>query len=270
MRRTDSVRIKAVFSPGQTLFCGQTFSFKETSPGVYEGVSGGRFLRLYDRGEELELICGEGDFPYWENYFDLKEDYGAKKAELSKISPVLKEAIAYSPGIRLLRQEPWEALCAFILSQNNNIGRITGLVSRLCQIFGEPVCEGYAFPSPQKLKSQSLEDLSPLRAGFRAKYLLDAAEKVAGGEVSFKDIDLAGADFGRGELRKILGVGPKVAECTLLFGFHKTECFPMDVWMKRVMKTLLPGVTPEDFGENAGLAQQYLYEYARNHPGLFT
>ena len=114
------------------------------------------------------------------------------------------------------------------------------------------------------------EDLAPLRAGWRAAYLLDAAQKVAGGEIDLERIKALPMPEARAELMRIKGVGPKVAECVLLYGLHRLEAFPMDVWMKRAMATLLPGRRPEEFGENAGLAQQYLFHYSRMHPELFA
>ena len=184
----------------------------------------------------------------------------------------MAEAAAFAPGIRILRQEPWEALCSFIISQNNHIPRIKGIIERLCQRLGAeiPGTAWHAFPTAERLAACSLEDLAPLRAGFRAKYLLDAARKVASGQVDLARVAAAPVEEGRRELQTIFGVGPKVAECALLYGFHKTECFPLDVWMKRAMATLLPGRRPEEFGENAGLAQQYLFHYSRMHPELFA
>ena len=157
-----------------------------------------------------------------------------------------------------------------MVSQNNNIRRIQGIVERLCQLFGEPLEGGKrAFPTAERVAGLSPEELAPLRCGYRAAYVLDAAEMVASGRLDLERVAREPAGFGREELQRIRGVGPKVAECALLYGFHKTECFPMDVWMKRAMKTLLPGLRPEDFGTNAGLAQQYIFHYSRRHPELF-
>lgn len=271
---TGGISIPARFDPAQTFACGQCFRWQPSpeDPRTYTGAAGGRFLELRQEDGQLRLSCTEEEFDgFWRGYFDLDTDYGEKWAALMAFSPVLREAAAYAPGIRILRQEPWEALCSFILSQNNNIPRITGIIARLCEAFGEPIPGAplHAFPTPERIAGLSLEALAPLRAGFRAKYLLDAARKVASGAVDMEKTARLPPEFGRGELQKILGVGPKVAECTLLFGFHKTECFPMDVWMKRAMAALLPGVSPQDFGENAGLAQQYLFHYSRMHPNLF-
>ena len=177
-----------------------------------------------------------------------------------------------NPGIRVLRQEPFETLISFIISQNNNIPRIKGIIERLCLHFGEPFLyhneTRYAFPAPKKLASCTPEDLAPLRAGFRAKYLIDAAKRIASGEIDLEAVRKLPLPDAKAKLQTISGVGPKVADCALLYGLHRTECFPMDVWMKRAV-LLLPRLSPADFGENAGIAQQYLFHYVRMHPELF-
>lgn len=264
------------FDLAQTLDCGQAFRwvelFREGERSVWEGAAFGKVLRLEQQGDRVWFLCSQEDLDAtWRAYFDLDADYEEKRAQLSSMSPALEEAAAFAPGIRILRQDPWEALCSFIISQNNHIPRIKGIIQRLCSSFGEPIpgTEWHSFPTVQALASQTLEELAPLRAGFRAKYLLDAARKVASGQVDLDLVSRAPVEVGRQELQKIFGVGPKVAECALLYGFHKTSCFPMDVWMKRAMVTLLPGRSPQEFGENAGLAQQYLFHYSRLHPELF-
>lgn len=270
----SALRIPAVFDLAQTLDCGQAFRWrqKDDDPDIWFGEAFGRQLTLRKIGDELELDCPQADFDdVWQTYFDLSEDYARIRSDLSAMSPVLAEAAAFAPGIRILRQEPWEALCSFVLSQNNNISRIKGLVGNFCRMFGEPIpgTDAYAFPNPEAVAALSIEDLAPLRSGYRAPYILDAARKVSSGEIDLGRIASEPAAFGRGELRRIKGVGPKVAECALLYGFHKTDCFPMDVWMKRAMAQLLPGMEPSDFGPNAGLAQQYIFHYSRMHPELF-
>ncbi len=270
------VSIPACFDPAQTLDCGQAFRWREVpaedGPPFWEGAAGGRFLRLRREGDFLLLFCSPQDFEsFWQAYFDLSADYEKMRADLSALSPVLTEAAAFAPGIRILRQDPWEALCSFLISQNNNIPRIKGILARLCALFGRPIpgTTLFSFPAPDDLFSRSPEELAPLGAGYRAKYLVDAAQKVRSGEIDLQKIARSSPEFGRNELQKIAGVGPKVAECVLLYGFHKMDCFPMDVWMKRAMAELLPGRSPADFGENAGLAQQYIFHYSRMHPELF-
>ncbi len=269
-----SVSIPAVFQLDQTLDCGQAFRWRPVQgrPGCWEGAAGSRFLRLEQQGDTLSLSCSQEEFDvFWHSYFDLSEDYARKLQALSRRSPVLKTAAALYPGIRILRQDPWEALCSFLISQNNNIPRIKGIIETFCGLFGEeiPGSSFHAFPTPRRVAALSEGDLAPLRAGYRAKYLPDAARKVTGGEIDLRAVKSSPAAFGREELQKVMGVGPKVAECVLLYGFHKTECFPMDVWMKRALKVLLPGLSPADFGEDAGLAQQVIFHYSRNHPEMF-
>lgn len=256
----------------QTLDCGQCFRWEEQSDGSFTGVAYGKSVsvRLCEDTLYIEK-ADEADFEnIWKNYFDLSLDYGKIKTELSLIHPVLAEAAGYASGIRILRQEPWEALCTFIISQNNNIKRIKGIVARLCETFGEKIGENeYAFPTAEKIAGLTADDLAPLRAGFRNRYLLDAAQKVHSGVVTLEKCFDLPYDEAKAELMKITGVGVKVADCTLLFGFHRVEAFPVDVWMKRAMEILFPDMKPEDFGEYAGIAQQYIFHYSRMHPELF-
>ena len=255
----------------QTLDCGQSFRWSEREDGGFSGVAFGRSVVVYLDGERLVIDnAREEDRELWSSYFDLGLDYGRIRESISRLHPVLSEAAKYAPGIRILRQEPYEALCTFIISQNNNIKRIKGIVARLCESFGKGLPDGgYAFPTAQRMAELSPDDLAPLRAGFRARYLADAAKKVASGEVDLEKC--RGADYGeaRAELMKITGVGVKVADCTLLFGLHRVEAFPVDVWMKRALETLFPGMAPSDFGEYAGIAQQYIFHYSRMHPDIF-
>ena len=269
-----AVRVPACFDLAQTLDCGQAFRWEPSpeDPALWRGAAWGRALSLRKVGGGLELSCPPEDLErVWRGYFALDEDYRPIRAELSTLHPALAEAVAFAPGLRVLRQEPWEALCSFVLSQNNNIKRIKGIIGRLCRLFGQPIAGSglYGFPSPERIAALSPEDLAPLRCGYRAGYVLDAARKVAGGEIDLARILAEPAEYGRAELRKIHGVGPKVAECALLYGFHKTECFPMDVWMKRAMAQLLPGLTPADLGPNAGIAQQFIFLFSYSHPERF-
>ena len=206
---------------------------------------------------------------FWEHYFDLDTDYTHIKQLLSQ-DAILRDAIHYAPGIRILRQDGWEALCGFIISQNNNIKRIKGIVERLCESFGSAIGDGlFSFPSPQTLAAAPVEDLAPLRCGFRAKYLIDAAQKVSSGEVNLSAIPSMPLEEAKEELMKIFGVGPKVADCALLYGFYRLECCPMDVWMKRVFSHLYPKGLPSCTKDYIGIAQQYLFHYARTCPDVF-
>lgn len=255
----------------QTLDCGQSFRWVEREDGGFDGVAFNRSVTVRLDGTDLYIEnADERDRELWHSYFDLGLDYGKIREEISAIHPILADAAKYAPGIRILRQEPYEALCTFIISQNNNIKRIKGIVQRLCEQFGDRLPDGtYAFPDAEKMASLTADDLAPLRAGFRNRYLADAARKVADGDVDLEKCRGCDYDEARRELMQITGVGVKVADCTLLFGLHRIEAFPLDVWMKRAMATLFPGMTPGDFGQYAGIAQQYIFHYSRMNPKLF-
>ena len=256
----------------QTLDCGQSFRWKKQNDGSFKGVAYNKSVSMNMQGDTLYIDnATKEDFEkIWKNYLDLDLDYGKIRKDISKIHPVLKDAAKYAPGIRILQQEPYEALCTFIISQNNNIKRIKGIVERLCESFGEQLPDGeYTFPKAEVIAQLTEEDLSPLRAGFRNKYIIDGAKKVASGEVNLDICKTLPYEEARAELMKIKGVGVKVADCTLLFGMHRIEAFPVDVWMRRAMEKLFPDMTAEDFGKYAVIAQQYIFHYSRMNPSLF-
>lgn len=248
----------------QTLNCGQCFRFSEPEKNHFVGVALNRYIDMRLEGNHLYISC-DNDFVQ-NNFLDflgLNEDYNSINNILIADN-TLKKAIEYAGGIRILKQPPWETLCSFILSQNNNIKRITGIIERLCEFFGDNIGDGhYSFPTAERLSVLEPDDLSPLRSGFRAKYVIDAARKVASKEVDLNEVNRLDTDSARELLMKINGVGPKVADCTLLFGFHKLDAFPKDVWIKKVMKEYYPDGLPEFIKEYAGIAQQYLFHYIR-------
>ncbi len=260
------------FDLAQTLDCGQAFRWREQEDGSFVGVAHGKLI-TFKKDEDILTVDGATEEEFqsiWRNYLDLDLDYGSIKSELSALHPILSEAAQFAPGIRILNQEPWEALCSFIISQNNNIPRIKGIVERLCQGFGEQIKDDFhTFPSAEKIASLSPEDLAPIRAGFRARYIIDGAQKIASGEIDLEDVRKMEIEQARQELMKITGVGVKVADCTLLYGLHRLDCFPLDVWRKRAMATLFPEMKPSDFGKYGGIAQQYIFHYSRMHPELF-
>ena len=254
------------FDLPHTLDCGQAFRWVCDENNVWSGVAYNRFLKLEkltDGTVVLYNTTAEDFENIWKDYFDFSRDYGEIIKILSENS-VLKQACEYSHGIRILNQEPFETLCSFIISQNNNIKRIKGIISRLCENFGEKKEGYYTFPTAEKLASLTLEDLAVLRSGFRAKYLLDAAQKVANGEVELSKLKEMNLEDARNQLMKIKGVGPKVADCCLLFSHRHTDAFPKDVWIKRAMEVLFGGELPECAKEYAGIAQQYIFFYARD------
>lgn len=260
------------FDLQKTFSCGQCFRFRENENATFSGVVRGRAVTVgYQNGMLTLYGAEEADRALWKDYFDLDRDYGKIRRELSALHPVMQQAAAYAAGIRILSQEPFEALITFIISQNNHIKRIAGIVDRLCGYFGEEIAEGvYAFPAAETLAALTEDDLAPVRAGFRHPYILDAAKKVSAGEIDLDSLRALPYEEARAELMKIKGVGVKVADCVLLYGLHRLDAFPMDVWMKRAMKELFNDMDPGVFGENAGIAQQYIFHYSRMHPELFS
>lgn len=252
------------FSLPDTLDCGQAFRWREEPDGAWRGICGARSLRLAQTGEDIVLLdTGEADFlAYWREYFDLGRDYAELKRLLCA-DPVLAEAVRHSPGIRVLRQDGWEALCTFIVTQNNNIKRIKGIVEKLCESFGEPTEGGFAFPTAERLAALSEEDLAVLHCGYRSPYLIDCSRRVAEGRLDLGALRTLPLDEARRALLTVKGIGPKVADCALLFGFGRQECFPQDVWIKRAMAELFPEGLPDFALPVAGIAQQYIFHYMR-------
>lgn len=253
------------FDIALTLDCGQAFRWSCDKQGVWSGIAGGRFLRLKQTGGEITLFdTSAEDFEgFWRTYFDLDRDYSAIIASYDDKS--LVQACSEYRGIRILRQDEWETVCSFIISANNNIPRIKGIIGRLCESFGEKTAEGvYSFPTAERIAALELSELDVLRAGFRNKYILDAARKIASGEVSLEKARNADFDSAKAELLKIKGVGEKVAQCALLYGFGRVEAFPVDVWVRRIVSELYPDGLPECIRGTEGIAQQYLFHWRRN------
>ena len=250
-----------------TFECGQCFRWMKADDGAYTSIVKGRFVRVYREGDTV-IIDGTDEETFetlWREYFDIDTDYEALRQEMVGLCPDLQKAAGKLNGIRILRQESWEALCSFIISQNNNIPRIQGIVSRLCENFGDDTGMGYSFPCAERIAALEAEDLAVLRAGFRARYIIDAARKCSDGRVDLERLRDAPIDEARRELMTITGVGNKVADCTMLYGLHKMEAFPIDVWMKKALSSEFSGVTPDSLGRTAGIAQQYIFHYTRNN-----
>lgn len=256
----------------QTFECGQCFRWQKNSENSYTGIFKGKKLELSQLTPNTIILSTDmSDFKkIWYKYFDLETDYKKIGENTTTLHPILKKAYIECSGIRILRQEPWETLCSFIISQNNNIPRIKKIIKSLCDLFGDKIenSKEKSFPSSEVISKLNLEDLEPIRSGFRAKYILDAARKVSSKIVDFNKIENLDYIDAKNELMKIKGVGPKVADCVLLYGFHRLEAFPEDVWIKRVMNKFFKNESPKIFGEYAGIAQQYLYHYSRMHPEI--
>lgn len=258
-------------SLAQTLDCGQCFRWKQQDDGSWQGIVRGKICKVQqtDTGILFADTTMEDFLDIWYGYFDLGRDYRALQASFS-VDKMLREACAFAPGIRVLCQEPWEAFVTFIISQNNNITRIKGIVERLCRAFGEEISNGqYAFPSPERLASASEDDLRKLGCGYRAAYIRSAAEEVFREKLDFNELKAKSTQEAKKRLTEIYGIGLKVADCILLYGLGKTDCCPMDVWMKRVLDAF-GGKLPDCTSEYAGIAQQYLFHYARNFPEKFV
>lgn len=276
---------------------GQCFRWTKEEDGSYSGIAFGQptnisFHPYKEQGRIGTLIIdniSEKEYEEkWKQYLDLDTDYSAVKKQLVKNDQVLAKAIEYGHGIRILRQESWEAAISFIVSQNNNIVRIKKNIGGLCESFGEYVGEYrgkayYAFPTATQLAVLTEEDLAPIRLGYRAKYILETAKIVAEEKdpeafiteaCCLNQMRHAPTEEAYEYLTQLSGVGPKVANCILLYGMAKQESFPIDVWVKRVMNRLY-GIKESDvktmaeyarqnFGEYGGIAQQYLFYYIRS------
>lgn len=251
------------FDIALTLDCGQAFRWEHLEDGCWQGVAMGKYLKLRQDGSTVTFFNTtlEEYNDIWRVYFDLDRDY--KDVIEAYTDQYIKKACAEYPGIRILKQNEWEAICSFIISANNNIPRIKGIISRLCESFGEPVGNGYTFPTPQRLAQLTVDDLAPIRSGFRAKYIIDAAQKISTGKVNIEEISKLPFDEAKAQLLQIKGVGEKVAQCSLLYGFGRVEAFPVDVWVNRILQELYPHGFPEEYYKTQGIAQQYLFHWRR-------
>lgn len=259
--------------PVKTFECGQCFRWNADESGVYTGVAGGRAARVVTDNGRVYISSGREDFEnFWKNYFDLELDYEAIRLGFDA-GEYLRRCAEFGAGIRILRQERWEALCSFIISQCNNIPRIKKIVEALCRCFGEPIeFEGrtlYSFPDAAVIARLEERDLAPLRCGYRAEYIISAARAVDSGELDLEALAQADTDTAMKALLSVKGVGKKVANCAVLFGLGHMDAFPVDVWMKRALSEHFPpDFDPKTLGPYAGLAQQYIFYYARNFPAF--
>ena len=247
-----------------TFRSGQCFRFRKNADGSYTFIAFSRVCHI--READGRVYISDEDAALWRRYFDLDRDYNTI-FETFPQDAFTREALRYGAGLRVLRQEPWEALCAFILSQCNNIPRIMRIMDTLCTLFGKPILsEGetfYAFPTSETLAALTPEALAPLRAGYRAKYLLGAARAVACGALDFKALEKMDTASARTAVMALDGIGQKVADCFLLFGLGRGDAFPIDTWMKKASAFYPGGFDAAAVGSNAGIAQQYIFYYAR-------
>ncbi|MEG2413984.1 MAG: DNA glycosylase [Clostridia bacterium] len=247
------------------LECGQIFRYKKLDDKTWQVFSLDKTCVVIQDENCARILSDDKD--YFSNYFDLQTDYGKIKSQLSAL-PFMADAIEFGHGIRILRQDKWEMLISFIISANNHIPRIKAIIERLCQRLGENKGDFFAFPTPQAMASVDESFYASIGAGYRAKYLAETAKAVANGFDMLSVCDMDGL-CGNKKLCQLLGVGPKVADCILLFGYHKLDVFPVDTWIKKVYRDTV-GDSGENnaqirkkllqiYGELAGYAQQYLF-----------
>lgn len=256
---TEAVNFGGINLP-LTLDCGQAFRWRSNMDNTFTGIAFGRELTVSptDNGmffyntdiTEIEEI--------WADYFDLNRDYPAIIKRISR-DKYVKKAVDKYGVIRILNQEPWETLCSFIISSCNNIPRIKSIINTLCESFGEKTGSGYSFPSAEVIAEKTPEQLSVLRAGYRVPYILDAAQKLADGEIDPQRLRTLSENEARNELMKIRGVGKKVADCTMLFSLGFTDVYPVDRHIERATKEYYPLGLPPCFSPHSGLGQQYIF-----------
>ncbi|MBR3791101.1 MAG: DNA-3-methyladenine glycosylase 2 family protein [Clostridia bacterium] len=257
--------------------CGQCFRWNKQNDGAYIGVANSHALKISQKNDTVTLYdTSIEDFNnIWFNYFDFKTNYQEIKEILSNDS-VLKSATEFGDGIRILNQDLWECVVSFIISASNNIPRIKKIINTLCELCGDEINymgeTYYSFPTPEKIHSLGISGIEPIKAGFRDKYIISAAEFFMNdfNDAYFELLDYKSA---KKELMRINGIGNKVADCILLFALSKRNSFPVDVWIKRVVEhfyfeeeqtiEIIQKFSQEKFGKLGGYAQQYLFYYAR-------
>lgn len=278
------------FEPKHIFECGQCFRWNEQQDGSYTGVVGENVLNV--KKEENKVIvtgmCKDDIEKICTDYFDLNTNYEEIKERLSSIDNNLKISIKYGNGIRILNQDNWEALISFIISANNNIPRIKGIIERISKKYGKKIIwnnkEYYTFPTPKELSKASVKNLRELGLGFRDVRVYETTRMINNNIIDINNIEkIEDINILREELLKFPGVGPKVADCIMLFSMKKLNVFPIDVWVNRAMielygkeinkksKVLEPNnkqileYAENKFGDLAGLAQQYLFYWRREN-----
>lgn len=279
IKNANSFELKDIFD------CGQCFRWNEQEDGSYIGIFRNNVINVKKENNEIifEGICEKDIKETIENYFDLNRNYEEIKEKLAKIDDNMKTSIEYGQGIRILNQDLWETIISFIISANNNIPRIKGIIERLSQKYGNEIeYDGkkyYTFPTPEQLKNVTVEEYRKLGLGFRDIRLYETTKMILEKQVDLEKMRQNPNTIEvRDELLKLSGVGPKVADCILLFSdLKRFEVFPIDVWVRRVMNDLyikqedetkvskkqIEKIAQEKFGNLAGLAQQYLFYWRR-------
>ena len=279
LENIDTFELKDIFD------CGQCFRWNEQEDGSYTGIFKRNVINVKKEKNKIIFngICQNDIQEVVEYYFDLKRNYEKIKQQLSKIDNNMKKSIQYGKGIRILNQDLWETIISFIISANNNIPRIKGIIERLAKQYGNKITykgkKYYTFPTPEQLKDVTAEEYRKLGLGFRDVRIYETTKMILQGEVNLNEMKKnSNTKEVREQLLKLSGVGPKVADCILLFSdLKRFEVFPIDVWVRRVMNDLyikkddeskvskkqIEKIAEEKFGDLAGLAQQYLCYWRR-------
>ena len=273
------------FEPEHIFECGQCFRWNKQEDGSYTGIFKQNVVNVKKADNKIIFrgICKENIKDECIKYFDLNTNYDNIKSKLSNVDNYLKTSIEYGEGIRILNQDLWETLISFIISANNNIPRIKGIIERISKSYGEKIvwdkAEYYTFPTPQELSKASVEDLRNIGLGFRDVRVYETTKIINENPNKLKELeDEKDVNKLREELLKFPGVGPKVADCIMLFStLKKLEVFPIDVWVRRVMNELyiknedetkinkkeIEELAKTKYGNLAGIAQQYLFYWRR-------
>mgnify|MGYP000408311642 FL=1 len=250
---------------------GQVFRFNKTDDGSYDLIANNKHLRiqkLIDNKDinTYELDCSEEDYnKIWKDYFDIDTDYSIYTDDLDENDVYLQKACEYSKGIRILRQDKWEMLVSFIISQRKSIPAIKSSIEKMAVNLGEEIDDRiYAFPKPQEILSADDTVLETCGLGYRLPYIRAAARDVIENGVDLYDSDNLSDEELLEKLKEFKGVGVKVANCVLLFGYHRIGAFPIDVWVEKILNNHYDGTFPmERYKGYAGVLQQYMFFYER-------
>ncbi len=260
---------------------GQTFRWYKNNDGSYTIIAFNKAIKIFYDNEDI-VIEGINELEFeniFKNYFDLNRDYQLVIDELKNKDKNLDEALKYGSGIRILNQDTWEMIISFIISGNNNIPRIKNSINILSERYGKFIKEingkkTYAFPTPEELSIATIEDLRECGLGYRDKYIYKTTKMIINNDVDLKAIKNMNINEARIELVKLMGVGNKVADCIMLFSLNLSNSFPVDTWVKKILKDYynfdeknnkrINEFANDYFGKYAGIAQQYLFNYIRN------
>ncbi len=261
----EEIRIQN-FSLEQICRSGQCFRMRDLGEGCFSLTAGDKFLRAVQNGDRVTFYCSPKEFSgFWEDYFDLGSDYGEWISGIDPGDPYLTRAAREACGVRILRQDLWEMLVTFLISQRNNIPRITRSIELLCKTYGEQ-CQSddgtlyYSFPPPEALAGLPEEELKKCNLGYRSKYVVRTARQAVSGQINLKAVKQMPYKEAREELLKCFGVGEKVADCVCLFGLHHLEAFPVDTHIRQALESHYPeGFPKERYRECLGVMQQYIF-----------